>query len=230
MPAMNQSESLHRWRITFSVSGPIIYYSVLDMGRMWERLLRRAGLPIAYTQGYHPHPRMQFAAALPVGYSSECEMVDLYLGGDVGEQDLLDRVVGQCPRGLSALGVENVPLKAKLPQSMMREAHYRVVVQADGEPDTIQNAIETLLARETILRQRRGKQNRSVEYDLRALVYDIRLSESAGPRHTLEMTVKCGSHGAGRPEEIIAELELPVSGYTIHRERLVWGDIEEGAS
>ena len=226
---MTETQAIHRWRITFGVSGPLIYYSVLDLGRLWERLLRRAGLPIAYTQGYHPHPRMQFAAALPVGYSSDCELVDIYLTHEVAQQDLIARIRGTSPHGLTILDVESVPIKAKLPQSTMREATYRVMLQTEQPVQAVQQAIETLLTRDTIPRERRGKRNRQVTYDLRSLVHDIRVAAADSPRYTLQMVVRSGSHGAGRPEEIIDELGLDVSRYTIHREELVWGDDEESA-
>jgi radical SAM-linked protein len=68
-----------RLRIIYGIEGALSYASVLDIGRLWERLLHRSGMPLAYTQGFNPHPRMQFAAALAVGYTSSYEVLDLLL-------------------------------------------------------------------------------------------------------------------------------------------------------
>ena len=68
-----------RLRVTYAVDEPLCYTSVLDMGRHWERMVRRARLPLAYSQGFHPHPRLLFAAPLPVGYRATRELLDLYL-------------------------------------------------------------------------------------------------------------------------------------------------------
>ena len=54
---------VQRTRVTFGLAGPLVYASVLDLGRLWERLLRRAGMPLAYSRGFSPHPRFQFASA-----------------------------------------------------------------------------------------------------------------------------------------------------------------------
>jgi len=68
-----------RLRITFAKGETLKYISHLDLARAWERALRRAGVPLAYSQGFNPRPKMAFAAALPVGYTATAEMVDILL-------------------------------------------------------------------------------------------------------------------------------------------------------
>jgi len=72
-----------RLRITFSKTGPLIYIGNLDLHTLWERAARRADLALAYSQGFHPQPKIQFAAPLPLGFSSVCELLDMRLNQDV---------------------------------------------------------------------------------------------------------------------------------------------------
>jgi len=216
-----------RLRVTFGIHGPLIYLSVLDLGRLWIRLLRRARVPVAYTQGFSPHPRLQFAAALPVGYSSECELVDIFLAQELTPAEFLQMTKPQAPLGLTIQHVENVPLKAKSPQANMQKAHYRVLLQSPLSPKEIEAKVQALLSRQSIIRQRR-KKGRKVDYDLRPLIYEIRYVKYQGNLHQLHMVLRCGPKGSGRPEEILSALEIPVDYYTICRTRLIW-DLEENA-
>ncbi|MFH1084614.1 MAG: TIGR03936 family radical SAM-associated protein [Chloroflexota bacterium] len=218
---------IQRVRVSFGVSGPLIYLSVLDMGRLWERLLRRAQVPLAYTQGYSPHPRMHFAAALPVGYGSSCELLDLLLAEALTPDTLLAAAAPHCPPGLTLRGATEVPVRAPLPQALMRAAHYRVDLQAAESPAQLEAAIGALLARESIPRERRRKREQATPYDLRPLIHTIAALGGDDGHPILEMVLRCGSQGAGRPEEILAELGLASAPYHICRTRLVWEPEEE---
>jgi radical SAM-linked protein len=223
---MNPADAVQRLRVTFGVDGPLIYASVLDMGRLWERLLRRAAVPLAYSQGFSPHPRMQFAAALPVGYSSECELLDLWLRQYIAPLDFARAVQRQLPPGLSISEVGETPLKAPAPQSGMREAFYQVRLWVDISPEAIARWLQDLLARPQIIRQRL-KKGQMEEYDLRPLIHDARYVHGFQGEHELELRLACGPQGAGRPEEILATLDARVKRYIIHRKSLVWSEGEE---
>ena len=214
-------------RVTFGLSGPLVYASVLDLGRLWERLLRRADMPLAYTQGYSPHPRFQFASPLPVGYSSECEVIDIWLDRRVDLRDLAHGIVGQAPVGLTIREVTEVPLPAPYPQTMLRAAVYRVRLESAASAAKVEAAIERLLAQPSIERQRVRKKGQLHSYDLRPLLRGVRHEGVEGNRHTLRMDVQCGPQGSGRPEEIVEAMGVDASHLTIHRTRLVWGEREE---
>jgi len=221
-----RTDTVQRLRVGFGIDGPLRYTSVLDMGRLWERLLHRANIPITYTQGYNPHPKLQFAAALPVGYSSACEFVDVLLAERVAPGEFLARSRAQQPIGLDIHRVEQVPLKAPALQSKIRAAEYKVQLWLQGDPADIQQALHDFLGRESIMRQR-TKKGRKVDYDLRPLVRDLRYQGCIGAYHELNMLLRCGSRGSGRPEEIIDELGLSVERYAIRRTKLIWDAREE---
>ncbi len=75
---MNETYA-QRMRVWFATDDTVKYVGHLDMHRTWERAIRRAGLPLAYTQGFNPQPRLQFAAALPVGFTGRGEVADVFL-------------------------------------------------------------------------------------------------------------------------------------------------------
>ena len=86
-----------RVRITFSKTPAMRYTGHLDLHRAWERAFRRAGLPLAYSQGFHPGPRLNLACALPLGFTSECEIVDAWLDGDLALSEIETALTGALP-------------------------------------------------------------------------------------------------------------------------------------
>lgn len=222
-----RGEAVQRLRVGYRISDPLHYVSVLDMGRLWERLLRRAQVPMAYTQGYNPRPRLQFAAPLPVGYQSDAEWLDVYLRDQVEPDDVLPRLRVQCPRGLSIRSAQIVPMNAPVLQAQMREAEYTVEVWSTAEPGAMQDALEAFLGKEQILRTRVRK-GRQQEYDLRERVHELAYtggemdSDDSTWVHELHMRMRSGSQGSGRPEELLQELALPIEHYRICRTRLIW--------
>ncbi|MFP3897608.1 MAG: TIGR03936 family radical SAM-associated protein [Anaerolineales bacterium] len=215
-----ETEIVQRIRFTCGIKGPLVYVAVLDMMHIWGRLLRRAEIPIAYSQGFHPQPKLQIAAPLPVGYSSEYELVDVFLTQKQKLGDVYEATKTQTPQGLEIINTQNVPVNAPAAQATMREAVYRVRVWTDEKATVLKRRIQNLLAREEIIRQR-AKKNETVEYDLRPLVHDIRYDHSREEYHQLQVRVRCSPRGAGRPEEIVDELNLDPTHYTIHRTRLI---------
>jgi radical SAM-linked protein len=220
---MMSAETIFRARLTFAADGPLIYISVLDMGRLWERMLRRAAVPLAYTQGFNPHARMQFAAALPVGYSSACEVVDLYLAEEVAPETLLAAIAPQCPPGLHVLSAEMVDMRGAALQALVREAEYDVELWSEAGPAEVQAALAELLGRPAIER-RRIKKGQMAAYDLRPLIRAIEPLSSSPGRHHLHMILACGPQGSGRPEDIVEELGLPTTQHAIQRTALRWAD------
>ena len=98
-----------RYRITFAITHAMRYVGHLDLLRAWERTLRRAELPLAYTQGFHPHPRIQIAAALPLGCTAAAEMMELWLEDDLPAEALEQRLEVALPPGLRLRGIERMP-------------------------------------------------------------------------------------------------------------------------
>lgn len=202
-------KSGQRIRITFSRGEEIRYLSHLDMMRLWKRALRRANVPLAYSKGFNPQPKISIAAPLAVGFTGEEEVMDIVLERPVSLTSFARGAKKQTPAGITLKEVREVYMALPSLQSQVRFAEY-VVSPLDGEE--AQDRIGELLAAEAIPRERRGK-----KYDLRPLIDDLRLEGSS-----LWMRLKHDAQGAGRPDEVLAALEIERAGKAIHRTRLIF--------
>jgi radical SAM-linked protein len=218
-----------RIRVTFSKTGSLRYIGHLDLHQIWERTARRAGLPLAYTQGFHPGPRIQIAAALPLGFLGRAEMVDMWLNDSGGDEPrpYANLLQNAAPPGLTILTVEPVDEKSPALQTQVVAAEYEVSLLEAGTQSELETKVAELLAKPSLPRERRGK-----PYDLRPLIQSLTLlpspdgsptgvlREGAGVR--LEMILSAREGATGRPEEVLAELNIPFEQTRIERTRLIF--------
>jgi len=212
---------MQRLRITFSRAEEVKYISHLDLMRLWERALRRAAIPMAYSQGFSPHPKISLAVPLAIGVTSESEVMDILLRRRVSPYFFIKVVSEQLPSGIGILGVEQVSLTAPSLQSQVREAEYRVEVEADGGVEKVEAALRSFLAKEHIPWQHQ-RDTGVRRYDLRPLVHRLWLIGGQGSQCTLGMRLRTDSRGTGRPEQVVAALGFPQRPISIHRTRLVF--------
>ncbi len=208
-----------RLRLKFAKGDALRYISHLDLARTWERVFRRAGVPLAYSQGFTPHPRFQIAAALPVGVTGRAEYLDVWLTECLTVEEMRSRLDRGLPPGLDVLSVEEVELRAPSLQSQMRTAEYRAVVQSQEPVEAVRARIEALLAAPTLLRQRHHK-GKLRTYDLRPLVQSVAVEPARAGGCVLQLHLQASPAGAGRPDELLEALGLSLVPYTIERTNL----------
>ena len=226
-----------RIRITFTKQGALRYTGHLDLHKLWERAARRAELPLAYSQGFHPQPKMNMAAALPLGFSSRCEVMDMKLEHDISLDDLPTRLNETLPSGLQVVEVQQVDERAPALQTQVVSAEYEVTLtdsstlrQAQDnaslrvEPSELNRRIDSVIESKSIPRERRGKM-----YDLRPLIEELRIMESgsllpgqkqASALQKLFMRLAAREGATGRPEEVLDVLGIAFEGTRIERTRL----------
>lgn len=215
---MSQALTQQRLRIQFGKSGALRYVGHLDLVTTWERVLRRAEFPLEYTRGFNPRPRLQFAAALPVGLTSECELLDVWLTArlPLNPPDvLIERLNATSPAGLRTYQVSEVPIKAPALPPQVISAEY---VLTPGDTLSAQELIaraEALLRQERIERERRGKR-----YDLRPLILDLHPDESGN----LIAWLRTGEQEHARADELVDALGLSLADVRVHRRQLVLAD------
>ena len=202
-----------RIRITFTKQGALRYTGNLDLHKVWERAARRAELPLAYSQGFHPQPKMNMAAALPLGFSSRCEVLDMKLEQDVSLDDLPTRINATLPPGLQVVDVEQVDERAPALQTQVLSSEYQVTLTESIDPSELHRRVETLTESTSIPRQRRGK-----IYDLRALIEELNLL----PDGKIFMRLAAREGATGRPEEVLDALGIAFEGTRIERTRLIF--------
>jgi radical SAM-linked protein len=214
--ALVEKESM-RLRIVFSKTGALRYTGHLDLHSIWERTIRRTGLPLAYSQGFHPQPRIQLACALPLGFTGRAEIMDMWLNTDVDLLAIPGKIQQAAPLGLAISSVAPVDEHSPALQTQVVSAEYEVVLLDALETAAIEKGIATLLASPSIPRERRGK-----AYDLRPLIVSLALLPADGSamlRISMHLAAREGA--TGRPEEVLESLGIPVETARIERTRLV---------
>ena len=210
-----------RLRITFSKTGALRYIGHLDLHTLWERAARRARLPLAYSRGFHPQPKLQLASALPLGFSSRCEVIDMRLTEAVDLEALPARLAQALPEGIRVLDVEPVEAGAAPLQTRLMSAEYEVTLAAVLDAAGLQARLGELLAAGSLPRERRGK-----AYDLRPLIEDLRLlprpEDPESARLFMRLAAREGA--TGRPEEVLDRLGIPLEEARIERTGLIFRD------
>ncbi len=198
-----------RLRVKFKRGEALKYITHLDLMRTWERMLRRAGLPLAYSEGHTPHPQLSFAAALPVGVIGEAEVVDVFLSERTPPERFLKAAAREAPPGLDLLLVEEVGLGLPSLQSEMRWAEYEVEMAA-GETgrSELAEAIARFLAADSI-QWEHAREKGTRRYDIRALVQDMHLLPDRDRRVRVWMRLRHDQEQTGRAEQVAAALGLP---------------------
>ena len=213
---MSQTAAVQRIHIRFAAEGPLKHVSHLDLMRVWERVCKRAGLPLATSHGFSPRPKIALAAPLAVGATSEAELLDLLLTAHVDLSETMNKLAEELTPGLRILELREGPLKQSSLQSMLRAASYDVDVSDPRSSAEWQHAIDELLARDEIpWTHQRGKETKS--YDLRPLILRICLLRISDGVATLSMHLRNDERGAGRPEQVTLALGATEEPMRIHR-------------
>lgn len=208
-----------RFRLRFAKGEALKYISHLDLARTWERVFRRAGLPVAYSKGFNPRPRFQIAAALPVGVTGWAEYLDIWLTETMACENVLSQLQPALPPGLKVLDVEEVELRAPALQSQVRAADYRAVVQSREPLEAVRTRVEALLEASTILRERQHK-GRLRTYDLRPLIKRVTVEPGKAGELVLSMRLQASPEGAGRPDVVLEVLGLSLVPRRVERTNL----------
>jgi radical SAM-linked protein len=207
---------MERIRVTYAKTEPLRYVGNLDMQKVWERSLRRAHLPVAYSQGYHPQPRLNQACPLPLGMTSRHEMVDFWLTEELPADQVRQMLFKGVPPGIELADVGIVDLSLPSLQTQVKSSEYMVELLDPISPQELQDRISNLLGTASIIRTRRDK-----AYDLRPLVEELEMSESDEGSLRLRMLLAAREGATGRAEEVLAALDLYPSAARVERVKLV---------
>lgn len=213
-------EMMQRLRLSFSRGREVKYISHLDLMRLWERALRRARIPLAYSEGFTPHPRLSLAAPLPIGITSEAELMDITLQKPLSPYRLMQTVSQNLPCGIEIIEVQQISLGAPSLQSQLRYTEYHVEVKTDKSLEEMQAIITNLLQVESLPWQHM-RDTGPRHYDLRALIKHLWVVSWQGFLFTLGMRLRCDSQGTGRPEQVTQAMGLIDYPYSIHRTKLL---------
>jgi radical SAM-linked protein len=214
---------LQRLRVTFAKGDAIKYTSHLDLARAWERALRRGGVPLAYSAGFNPRPKLQLAAALPLGHTGETELLDVWLEEPMQVEAFLRALVPVLPAGLTVSQVTPVGAKEPALQTQIVAAEFIVTVEwrpemteaRSGPDEAVEARVERVLAAEELPQERRGRQ-----YNLRPLIERLWVERMEEETVVLGMQLAAREGATARPEAVLEALGMGGSFARYHRRRL----------
>jgi len=217
-----------RYRITFGKGRELRFTGHLDLHRAWDRTFRRAHLSLAYSEGFSPRPKINIGAALPLGCTSEADLVDVELAQEIETDQLIEALNAAAPPGLTISTITTVPIGSPKLQKLLQSSEYLIPVVCE-DLECLEARIETMLASAELPRVRRGK-----EYDLRPLIEEMGLVDptegklqtaakggAAGRPMELKLRLTARSGATGRPDEVLRALELDPTPLVPRRVRLI---------
>lgn len=203
------AEGYRTVRVRFTKAGKVRFTSHRDVARIWERALRKAGVRVAYSQGFSPRPRLHFGLALATGYESLGEYLDADVigvedvDGDAAEA-FLERLSAALPPGMEAVGVRGVEAGEGSLQAIVTSCSWTIEVLGASGP-ALAGAVANAMGVDRLVatRQRKGQE---VTEDLRP--YLLAVEVDGVTEHGAVLAAELGTHPRGlRPAELIAVLE-----------------------
>lgn len=211
---------MQRLRVRYGRGEAARFISHLDMMRAWERVFRRAGIPLDYTKGYTPHPRLAVASPLPVGFTSSGELMDIWVRKWMPPDAAYMSAAVQLPDGFCLQAVEEVPETLGSLQSRVCAARYLCGARHPGGIEEARHAISSFLECESYPHEyARGDQLRSV--DLRPFVLSLVADDGNDGMCTVSLHVRHGQSGSIRPDHLLEALGFVTPPEYVHRTELM---------
>lgn len=203
-----------RLRVQFVKNDLMRFTGHLDLHRAWERIFRRASLPLAYSQGFSPHPRINLASALPLGLTSEAEMVDVWLEEELPLDQVAKALQRAIPPGIQIAEIQSVSDRLPSLQSSLKSSEF-VVTFLEDQPQ-LGAQVKRLQEADSLPRTRRNK-----PYDLRPLIQALEVLPAGADRlPRLRMVLSAQEGATGRPEEVLDCMDIPADVCRVHRTAL----------
>ena len=215
-------------RLKFSKEGRIKFVGHLDLLRLFQRVIKSAQIPMAYSQGFNPHPLLYFAQALSVGITSEGEYLDIHLEEDVDPAWVKNQMNSILAEGLKIQKVSILKEESKTCMALIDASSYSIYINKDSSNEGILELSQAFYGQEEILVTRKTKKKERV-INIKEFIYDFQIEENED-HYRMNVTLAAGSRKNLNAKLFIeafikaSDLEL---AYQIHREELF--ALEDGA-
>jgi len=204
-PNKQPKQRVQRLRLKFGKLGTMALISHLDLMRLWERALRRAGLPIAYSEGFHPLPKISIAKALPLGQTSSAELIDIELTAVVPPEEFVARLQAQLPAEIPLYEVVEVPLYDPSAEKLITRASYRLTIDHQGNlsEGAILSAIQAILQTKEIPYTQVSKSGKEQIVNLRDHLYQLLLTDYSPTQMQITYTGSCTIDQTLKPDRVL---------------------------
>ncbi|MCS6926227.1 MAG: TIGR03960 family B12-binding radical SAM protein [Candidatus Binatia bacterium] len=197
--------AVSRIRVMYSKLDTARFLGAKEVATLFARAVRRARLPVAYSQGYHPLPRLSFGPALPLGVESEAEFLDIELSEHLAPQTVHERLAAELPHGFAIRGAEVIDLRAPSIDTSIRALCYTVRVDPlllpTCTPTVLAERVQAFQAASTF---RMPKHTRHGEKEVDAK-QSIALVALRDPQ-TIYLEVTPTARGSVKPQEFVGAL------------------------
>ena len=220
-PNQDKAQKLRMW---FGKIDEMALISHLDLVRLFDRAIRRASLPISFTGGFHPGPKISIASALSLGITSNGEIADFELTEEIDPEEFRTRLAEQLPVNVPIYKIEEVELKSLNASRIMDRAEYLITVEAENPQwqtwlDGINNSQEIIWEKFT-------KSGNKKQINLRDRLFSLALESETGDRAVIRFTGSCRNDGTNlSPDNLIYMLEqvakVEVQLLNVHRQQLI---------
>jgi radical SAM-linked protein len=208
------------YRLRFGKLDNLRYLSHLNLMKTMERAIRRAGLPLAFSEGFHPHARISYGPALAVGIESTSEYLDLELETELDAASIMDSLNPALPNGLKIFESKRLIPGTKSLNALISKASYQVLIQADpGSKTELKRECDLILQATELPVTRTGKEGQKT-VNIRPWLHNLTIEEKSNGLMEIQLAGEVGNQGNLRPEEILARITLPVTVLTITRNGL----------
>lgn len=216
---------------SFARDWTLSFISHLDLVRLFLRAFSRSSLPLAYSQGFNPHPRFALALPLPLGVTASGEYGEVSLTENIDPSRFVEILRNQLPEGLRVTGAREAKPDLPALASLVCAALYRAEPLSGSPVNADEGLLETglarLLQRQEIILERRTKKKKVVRVNVRPFILEAWIDKAEKDIIALEMLLKAGSSGGVSPFFILEQLEpkelfytSPPAGWQVHRKSL----------
>ena len=200
---MSTKQSYNRYRIIFSKTSATRFIGHLDLQNLFQRAIKRAKLPVAYSEGFNPHQLLSFATPLPLGMAGYAEILEVFLSQETPPNAILSALNLQLPQGISIVDVVEVPSIGKSAAALVQKATYRIIF---SHAINLEEIIQSVLSSDNIEVSKRSKKGVAT-VDIRPDIFDLQ----AASQQDLRAILACGSERNLKPE-VLAQHILSLAG------------------
>lgn len=209
--------------IKYTKEERVKYISHLDLLRTIQRALRRAEIPVAFSKGFNPHPRLAFASALPVGVTSEGEYMDIILEIPMDPEKLCHKLNKALPAGIGVLKAVEIDERTPSLTSAIERASYRISILGKGLE--LQNKLEDFMVQSEIIVEKPGGKSQT-RVNIRDMIHELKIINQGEDGIVIKAILSSGSKMNLKPELLVDSvfnftgLEKEELNVKIHRENL----------
>lgn len=191
------AQAVRRIRLTYSKVEDARFLGHLELSSLFARAVRRAGIPVRYSAGFHPAPRITFSPPIPLGMESREEFADIEIEGYISCMEMKERLNLELPSGIRISDAGDIDMAMPAVTSAVTRADYEIRDVRSQESE-VRSVLQRFMGKDTFLFR---KEKTGREYDIRPLIERLEAADNK-----IEITIKAGKDGGIKPGELVQAL------------------------